>query len=85
MSKTSRRILKAGEVALAAPLCLSLDPVAGPHGADAPCAAGAASVRIAENHPDGAVIEVTCTCGRTTYIRCNYGAANPSPAGQIPT
>ena len=28
--------------------------------------------RIVENHPQFAVIEVTCCCGAKTHIRCEY-------------
>ncbi len=36
---------------------------------DAPAQAGA---RIVETADDGALIEVTCSCGRVTYVRCDY-------------
>lgn len=32
-------------------------------------------VRILENHPDFAVIEITCSCGTKTNLRCEYAAA----------
>jgi hypothetical protein len=35
-------------------------------------------VRILENHPDFAVIEITCSCGTKTNLRCEY-AATESP------
>jgi hypothetical protein len=31
-----------------------------------------AQVRIVENHPEFAVMEVTCGCGSKTHIRCEY-------------
>ena len=31
-----------------------------------------AQVRIVENHPEFAVVEVTCGCGTKTHIRCEY-------------
>ena len=31
-----------------------------------------AQVRVVENHPEFAVIEVTCRCGEKTYIKCHY-------------
>lgn len=34
--------------------------------------AARAEVRLVENHAAFAVIEVTCTCGRRTYLRCQY-------------
>ncbi len=72
MLKTTRRILKASEVAFRDPFPLDLDPVAPPAGPESPPAAAGPSVRIAQNHPQYAVIEVKCPCGKTTYIRCEY-------------
>jgi hypothetical protein len=31
-----------------------------------------AQVRLVENHPEFAVVEVTCGCGAKTLIRCEY-------------
>jgi hypothetical protein len=79
MLKTTRRILKANEVAFRDPFHLDLNPAVLLPGPESPSAAAAPSVRIAQNHPQYAVIEVTCACGKTTYIRCEYGEAKPSP------
>ena len=72
MLKTTRRILKANEVAFRDPFHLDLDPAVSPAGPESSSDVAGASVRIAQNHPQYAVIEVTCPCGRTTYIRCEY-------------
>ena len=82
MVKTTRHVLRADEVAFENPLHLGLNPAVRPRGADAQCVPAGPSVRIAENHPEYAVIEVTCACGKTTSIRCDYAAADPSRAGQ---
>ena len=74
MVKTTRRILKADEVALRDPFRLDLAPTALSAGPEFPAAAGP-SVRIAQSHPQYAIIEVTCPCGRTTSIRCEYSEA----------
>lgn len=29
-------------------------------------------VHIAENHPEYAVLELTCSCGKISHIRCEY-------------
>ncbi len=42
------------------------------------------SVRVAQSHAEYAVIEVTCPCGQTTYVRCDYGAAGVPSAPQEP-
>jgi hypothetical protein len=78
MPKTMRHVLKAHEVTLREPLHLDLDPAA-PHDAKSRCDGAPASVRVAQNHPEYAVIEVTCPCGRTAHIRCDYSTA-PVPA-----
>ena len=72
MLKTTRHILKADEVAFRDPFHLDLDPVALPAGPESLSAAAGPSVRIAQNHPQYAVLEVKCPCGKTTYIRCEY-------------
>jgi hypothetical protein len=82
MSTTTRHVLKAAEVTLEEPLRLSLDPTAAAACAGPRSAPDAASVRITQSHPDHAVIEVTCSCGRTTYLRCDYAAASPPPVRQ---
>ncbi len=33
-------------------------------------------VLVVENHPEFAVMEVTCRCGEKTHIRCEYLATN---------
>ena len=40
-----------------------------------------AEVRIVENHPEFAVIELTCSCGKKTFLRCNY-AVGQTPEEQ---
>lgn len=80
MSKTTRRILKAAQVSLNGPLQLSIDSVAA-----TPCeghrsAPAGPTVRLVQNHPEYAIIEITCPCGRSTQVRCDYAAANPPAA-----
>ena len=74
-------ILKADRVQLADALQLSLDPAASPVTADPMRACQPSSepahIRIAENHPEYALVEVTCSCGKTTLVRCDYA---PAPA-----
>lgn len=84
MLKTARHILKANQVAFDGPLHLGLDPAGRPPGAGPQCASAGPRARITQNHPQYAIIEVTCACGNTTYIRCDYVAANPAPVAQSP-
>ena len=74
-----RHVLKASEVHLASPVQLSLDQgsAPAPQAGAAPVAAAPARIRIAETHPEYALMEVTCSCGKITYVRCDYA---PAPA-----
>ena len=40
-----------------------------------------AQVRIVENHPEFAVLEVACGCGAKTHIRCEYTNAQSTEKG----
>jgi hypothetical protein len=76
-------ILKANRVRLEEPLRLSIDGTgtAGHAGSHRPGVQP--RVRIAQSNAEFAVLEVTCTCGSVTHVRCEYAAANvvPAPAG----
>ena len=37
-------------------------------------------VRIVENHPEFAIIEISCSCGTKTCLRCEYAEAKSSDA-----
>jgi len=80
--KTLRRILKADEVAIEGPVQLSIGPCA-PSDNHQPLGASAGpSVRIMQNHAEYALLEVTCLCGCTTVVRCDYApAATAAPPG----
>jgi hypothetical protein len=82
--KTVRRILKADEVALEEPLQLSIAPAVTLCGHDPQAASAAPAIRITQNHAQYAIIEITCPCGRTTYVRCDYAAARAASAGPEP-
>lgn len=77
MPTTMRHVLKANEVKRAGPLQLSLDPGTTPQAGGSPVPSAPARIRIAENHPEYALLEVTCSCGKTTLVRCDYA---PTPA-----
>lgn len=77
MQKPMRHVLKANEVQSAGPMQLSLDPSRVPQARPAPGASAPARIRIAENHPEYALVEVTCSCGKITLVRCDYA---PAPA-----
>ena len=80
MSKTTRHVLKAAEVTLNGPLQLGIDPVAAPPCTGPRSAPASSTVRLVQNHADYAIIEITCPCGRSTQVRCDYAAASPPAA-----
>lgn len=70
---TAGRILRGKNVKLAGSIRLDVNQTM-------PCAAGdkhrivaSPQVRIVENHPEYAIIELTCGCGAKTSVRCDYG------------
>jgi UDP-N-acetylmuramyl pentapeptide synthase len=72
MAKAARHVLKAAEVSLDEPFPLSLDPAAMADCSAARAPSTAAGARIVQSRPEYVVIEVTCSCGKTTQIRCDY-------------
>lgn len=74
-TKTMKHVLKASEVQSAGPLQLGLTADAAPQTGGSSGATAPARIRIAESHPDYALVEVTCSCGKTTYVRCEYAPA----------
>lgn len=86
MQKAMGHILKGDEVKLEGRLCLDAaraEPNLSKGGSPA---SAAQQVRIVENHPEFAVIEVTCSCGKRTYLRCEYAGAKSSveDSGPVP-
>ena len=77
MKKTMGRILKSSDVTLEGTLLLDVQQaqssVFKTNGAGSVAAAC-----IVENHPEFAVIEITCSCGAKARLRCNYGPPNQS-------
>ncbi|MFW6132403.1 MAG: hypothetical protein ACOC8F_00795 [Planctomycetota bacterium] len=78
--ETSRTVIKRDRVRLSGRRAI------GPAGARASAGeggspAGEPKARIVEQDQDAALIEVTCPCGRKTYLRCTY----PAPAEAAPT
>jgi hypothetical protein len=74
MTKTSGRILKGDEVELEGRYHLGLvqNEFTGGEPARTNAVMAAPQAQIVENHPDHAVIEVTCSCGAKVHLRCDY-------------
>lgn len=78
MQKTAGHILKSEEVRFEGRVQLGA-PQPGSNLAKNKSAAPAMQqVRIVENNPEYAVVEVICRCGTKTYIRCDYSSAEPA-------
>ncbi len=66
MGKTAGHILKSNDVKLEGRFHLDVGQIA-PEPTK-----GENVALIVENHPEFAVIEVSCSCGAKTHIRCEY-------------
>ena len=78
MKSTTGNVLRADHVKLEGQLQLEL-LTAQPDIPNAQnTASGAPKVRILENQPEFAIIEITCPCGAKTNLRCQYAPADVS-------
>ena len=81
MEKAARRILKAVNVKLEGTQHLDSTQTAPGLPGKKGAALAAPQVRVAENNPEFAVIEIICCCGTKTSLRCEY-AGGQFPADQ---
>jgi len=65
-------ILKADEVKLEGQFHLDLVQVK-PRSPESKSSALEPAVSMVENHPEFAVMEITCSCGTRMFLRCEYG------------
>jgi hypothetical protein len=75
METTAGRILKSDDVKLEGQFHLEAMKTGSslpPHTHQSGASVVEPQVRIAENHPEFAVIEITCSCGTTMQLRCEY-------------
>jgi hypothetical protein len=49
-----------------------------------PAAAVKSDARLVEQHPDHAVLEVRCACGRITHVHCRWPIPGAAPAATNP-
>ncbi|MFA5239036.1 MAG: hypothetical protein WC476_04920 [Phycisphaerae bacterium] len=81
MEKAARRVLKSNNVKLEGCFRLDVGQVATGSANEKNKASSPARVRIAENHPEFAIIEIICGCGAKTLIRCEYTDAQSTEQG----
>ncbi len=74
MPKTAGHILKSDEVKLEGQFRLDVAQVQSQTGGPKEQSPALADpqVRIVENHPEFADIEITCSCGIKTHLKCEY-------------
>lgn len=74
MPKTAGHILKSDEVKLEGQFRLDVAQVQSQTGGpkEQSPALTDPQVRIVENHPEFADIEITCSCGIKTHLKCEY-------------
>jgi len=77
MPKTTEHILKSDEVKLEGQFRLDVAQVQSQTGGpkEQSPALKAPQVRIVENHPEFADIEITCSCGIKTHLKCEYAGS----------
>jgi hypothetical protein len=71
MRKAAGHILRSDEVRLEGQLNISVLPSEPRH-------AGAQTASIVQSNPEFAVIKITCSCGATMYLRCEYSKESSS-------
>lgn len=84
MAKTTKRILKSNNVRLEGQFHLGLAQAESAEGRTRQTSAASAApqARIVENHSEFAVIELICSCGTGTYLRCEYAGVQAPEACQ---
>jgi hypothetical protein len=75
MIKTAGRILKSNDVKLEGRFHLEVTNAGSSVPKQQVAASAEPQVRVLENHPQYAVIEVTCSCGRKMSLKCEYAKA----------
>lgn len=72
MSKTQGRILKSKDVILQGRIQLDMAHISTKQTKGQNSVLVEPQVRIVEKHSEFAVIEITCSCGTKTHVKCEY-------------
>ncbi|MCF7972272.1 MAG: hypothetical protein K9N55_00495 [Phycisphaerae bacterium] len=73
--KAAIRVLKADEVEVSGTYSLATGLSTRPGQQDTTEVLGTPQARIMEQHPQYAVLEITCACGHTMQVKCDYSQA----------
>jgi len=80
MDKVRGRILKSNDVKFQGRLQLDMANISTRATKKQNSALAAPQVRIVEKHSEFAVIEITCSCGTKTHLKCEYAAVEQTAA-----
>ena len=81
MESTMGHILKSNDVKLEGRFRLDVGQGVPNSANERNATSSPAQVRIMENHPEFAVLEVACGCGAKIHIRCEYTDAQSTEQG----
>jgi hypothetical protein len=81
MQEPARHILKSDKVKLEGQFQLDVTRAEQGRTKGKTAASAAPQICIVEKHPEFAVMELTCSCGTKTYLRCEYTDDKPSVEG----
>ena len=81
MEKTARHVIKGNDVKLEGQVRLDVGQGDPSLANEKNATSSLAQVRIVENHPEFAVLEVACGCGAKTHIKCEYSDAQHTEQG----
>lgn len=77
------RVLRANQVQFVGPLQLSIDQATRTRNG-APRASASPRIRIVQNTPAYALLEITCSCGTITQVRCDYAGTDAAAPAEVP-
>ncbi len=73
--KFVNRVLKANKVEVSGTYSLATGSSASTVSSDTTSTQGPAQARIVEQHSQYALLEITCACGHTMRVKCDYSEA----------
>jgi hypothetical protein len=71
MEQVAQRVIKADDVNLNGQVSLGLNAAAAPKGSPPTDRTGAGAF-IVEKNSQFMVVEITCSCGKKTYLKCDF-------------
>ena len=80
MDKALGRIIKSNDVKLQGRFQLDMAHISTKATKSQNSALAAPQVRIVEKHSEFAVIEITCSCGTKTHLKCEYAEVKQAAA-----